>query len=117
MKHYFLPALLFPLLVLFSNCTSDSQAGEKIKLPKALPMLNAEDIYDNDKVTDYLFDNVERDTDSTQQASKRLFLLAIDFYKNKKNTKDAIPAFKKSIMLFPDAKAYNELGNLLYENH
>ncbi len=117
MKKYFLLALLVPTAILLSNCTSDSQAGNKIKLPKMLPPLNAEDIYDNDKVTDYLFDNVERDTDSTQQASKRLFLLAIDFYKNKKNKKDAIPAFKKSIMLFPDAKAYYELGNLLYENN
>jgi hypothetical protein len=117
MKKYFLLALLLPTTLILSNCTSDSQAGNKIKLPKMLPPLNSEDIYDKDKVTDYLFDNVERDTDSTQQASKRLFLLAIDFYKNKKNKKDAIPAFKKSIMLFPDAKAYNELGNLLYENN
>ncbi len=108
--------LLVASLFLFSDCTSDSKAGDKQKLPKALPPLSEEKIYVESAVINYLFDNEERDTDSIHQVSRRLFLQAIDLYKNKKNSKDALPIFKKSILLFPDAKAYNELGNLLYEN-
>ena len=116
MKNQFLYLCLLPLALFFYDCTSDSKAGNKVKLPKALPPLSLDSIYSNDLVINYIFDNEERDTDSVRQVSKRLFLLAIDLYKNKKNFKEAIPAFKKSIALYPDAKTYNELGNLLFES-
>ncbi len=115
MKKYFLFLFILPSLLLLYDCTSDSKAGSKILLPKALPPLSTDSIYSNDLVVNYIFDNEERDIDSVRQASKRLFLQAIDLYKNKKNFDEAIPAFKKSIALYPEAKAYNELGNLLFE--
>lgn len=115
MRLYLSFLLLVAVAFLFSECTSDSKAGDKVKLPKALPPLTIDQIYDQDAVTDYLFENEERDIDSAHQASRKLFLQAIDLYKNKKNYKAALPLFKQSVALFPDAKGYNELGNLLYE--
>lgn len=43
----------------------------------------------------------------------KLFLQAIDIYRNKKNPSQAVTIFKKSILAQPQAKAYYELGNAL----
>ncbi|WP_343667420.1 hypothetical protein [Chitinophaga sp.] len=43
----------------------------------------------------------------------KLFLQAIDVYRNKKNPSQAVTIFKKSILAQPQAKAYYELGNAL----
>ena len=115
MRLYLSSLLLVASAFLFSNCTSDSKAGDKIKLPNATPPLALDEIYDEAAVADYLFENEERAIDSAHQASRKLFLQAIDLYKNKKNHTQALPLFKQSVSLYPDPKSYNELGNLLYE--
>jgi len=45
----------------------------------------------------------------------KIFLQAIDTYRNKKNPAGSITLFKSSILLQPQAKAYYELGNALMD--
>jgi tetratricopeptide (TPR) repeat protein len=45
----------------------------------------------------------------------KIFLQAIDAYRNKKNPAASITLFKNSILLQPQAKAYYELGNALLD--
>ncbi|HEY8915683.1 MAG TPA: hypothetical protein VIM87_04565 [Chitinophaga sp.] len=47
----------------------------------------------------------------------KIFLQAIDTYRNKKNPAGSITLFKSSILLQPQAKAYYELGNALLDNN
>jgi hypothetical protein len=72
-------------------------------------------MYDKDVVTDYLFDAEEQPEDSLKTSSKKLFLKGIDLYKNKKQADSSIPYFKQSILTYPDAKTYYELGNALMD--
>jgi hypothetical protein len=83
----------------------------KVKLQK----LSENTIYDATLVYDVLFDAEESNPDSLQKKSRQLFLQAIDLYKNKKKPAEAVPLFKSSILVFPDAKSYYELGNALME--
>jgi hypothetical protein len=81
----------------------------RVKLQK----LTEADMYNNQLVYDVIFDSEELPSDSVKNASHQLFLKGIDLYKNKKNPVEAIEYFKRSIVSFPDAKAYYELGNAL----
>ncbi|WP_217605276.1 hypothetical protein [Chitinophaga sp. GbtcB8] len=47
----------------------------------------------------------------------KIFLQAIDTYRNKKNPAASITLFKNSILLQPQAKAYYELGNALLDSN
>jgi tetratricopeptide (TPR) repeat protein len=46
---------------------------------------------------------------------KKLFLKAIDLYRNQKNPEASIDLFHKSIRIWPDAKSYYELGDALID--
>ncbi len=74
------------------------------------------DIYNAKKVADVIFDAEEQNTDSLKQNSRQLFLKGIDAFKNKHKTNEAVSLFKKSILYYPDAKTYYELGNALLES-
>jgi hypothetical protein len=77
--------------------------------------ITKEDIFNKELISDYLFDAEEMQLDSLKSKSQRLFLRGVDLYKNKKNAAGSIALFKQSLLIFPDAKTYYELGNALVD--
>lgn len=98
-------------LALFSCKSPGKEYVLKVKLQK----LTEDNIYDKDIVYDVIFDAEEMNLDSLQTKSRQLFLQGVDLYKNKHNPKGAISLFRQSILTFPEAKAYYELGNALLD--
>lgn len=72
--------------------------------------LSADNLYDKDSVLLVVHSATEKNS-----ASDKLFLDGIDKYRNKKNPAAGIESFKQSILLKPQAKAYYELGNALFD--
>lgn len=98
--------------VFFFSCSNHSKEYIlKVKLNK----LNTETIYDKDLVYDVIFDAEELNVDSLKNESRKLFLEGMDQYKNKNNIKEGIQLIKSSILIFPESKAYYELGNAILE--
>jgi len=95
--------------------TSCSQTAKEYVLKVKLNRLTDKDMYDSRLIKDVIFDAEELNIDSVKGKSREAFLKGVDEYKNKKNPAAAITFFKKSILIFPDAKAYYELGNALME--
>ncbi len=108
---YYIPFCLLLICFGIYSCKPKKNYIVKVKLVK----LTEDNMFDRDMITDYLFDAEELKVDSLKNKSEHLFLLGIDQYKNKKNPEAAISLFKKSILLFPDAKTYYELGDALLE--
>ena len=114
MKNKFnLSFLLITLLCYFGCGNSPKNHVAKVKLQK----LTEQKLYDNDLVSDVIFDAEELGIDSIKNKSRELFLKGIDLYKNKKNLYAAVRSFKSSLLIFPDAKTYYELGNALLDIH
>jgi tetratricopeptide (TPR) repeat protein len=105
--------ILLYIMVCILGCGNDTQYVFKPKYHK----LTANTIYDKNMVFDMVFDSEELDTDSLRKKSRALFLRGIDLYKNRHKPVDAIASFKSSILIFPDAKTYYELGNALLETN
>lgn len=63
-------------------------------------------MYDTKRVRSYL-----AGTEDQHKGADKIFLEAIDVYRNQKNPGASIALFKKSILLWPQGKAYYELGN------
>ena len=99
---FFLPALIF---------TSCHGPQKEYLLKVKLQKLSTDGIYDKYLVSDVIFDATELNTDSLETESRKLFLQGIDQYKNKKNPAAAVKLFISSILVFPEAKTYYELGN------
>ncbi len=110
MKKYFLFSIT--IIFLFSCTEVKNQIIAKVKLRQ----IKMDEIYDKDKVSDMIFDAEEMKIDSIKKVSRKLFLQGIEAYKNKKNALGAIPLFQQSIVTFPDAKTYYELGNALLDS-
>jgi tetratricopeptide (TPR) repeat protein len=77
--------------------------------------LTESEIFNKEMVYDVIFDSRESGTDSIKNQSRQLFLKAIDTYKNKKDPQSAVSVFRQSILTYPDAKTYYELGNALLD--
>jgi tetratricopeptide (TPR) repeat protein len=100
-------------LILFLISCSEPKKDYILKVK--LQTLTKDNIYNKDLVYDIIFDAEELNIDSIKNESKKLFLQAIDEYKNKKNLSNSIPIFKSSILIFPEAKTYYELANVLID--
>lgn len=74
------------------------------------PQLSETNIYNKDSVL-YAVETYK----ATNPESDKNFLSAIDQYRNKKDASGSIALFKKSVTLQPQAKAYYELGNALFD--
>lgn len=108
----FLIACTFISLVILNSCSGPTKEYVlKVKLNK----LTMDEIYDYSLVEDVIFDAEELNIDSVRNKSREAFLKGVDEYKNRKDPAAAIAFFKRSIMIFPDAKTYYELGNALME--
>jgi hypothetical protein len=102
-------------LLLFIIVTSCSQTEKNYVARAKLHSLSEAEIYNKDMVYDVIFDARELNADSVKNLSRQLFLKGIDLYKNKKDLTGAIKLFKQSILIFPDAKTYYEMGNAMLE--
>ncbi|MFY8109563.1 MAG: hypothetical protein ACOVO9_11245 [Bacteroidia bacterium] len=102
-------ASLFLFLIFFSCGKPKKEFILKVKLNK----LQGDQIFDKDLVLDMVFDANEFGLDSVQRIAQQIFLEGLDQYKNKKNTIKAITLFKESLLYFPSAKTYYELGNAM----
>jgi hypothetical protein len=112
-KHMRFNSLVIIILVLLiSSCTPKKDYVLKVKLLQ----LTESEMYNGNMVYDVIFDSEENNIDSLKGKGRKLFLEGIDLYKNKKKPELAINIFKSSIMVFPDAKTYYELGNALLES-
>ncbi|WP_207434749.1 hypothetical protein [Sabulibacter ruber] len=101
------------LVILLGACGQPQKKEYVVQV--ASEPLPEKDFYHPEIVYDVVFDSEELASDSVKRQSRQLFLEAIDFAKNKKNPAEAIPLFKQSIRLFPEAKTYYELGYALLE--
>jgi len=110
MRFHLSGCTLLSLGMLFSSCTNTTvNQVARVKLQQ----LTDQEIYNENRVADVLFDAEELNTDSLKNKSYQLFLSGVDYFKNKKNPETAILLFKKSILVLPNAKAYYELGNAI----
>ncbi len=75
------------------------------------PAMSSSAIYNFDSVAVYLQNISSLQADS----AKKFFLKAIDTYKNAKKPMESIADFTSSITLYPDKKAYYELGNAMLD--
>jgi hypothetical protein len=88
-------------IALFSSCHPGGQNSSGITLTEA-------NMYSEDTVV-----LVAKGATSKNKKADKLFLDAIDAYRNKKKPAASVDLFKQSILLQPSAKAYYELGNAL----
>ncbi|HCS22003.1 MAG TPA: hypothetical protein DIW47_15850 [Bacteroidetes bacterium] len=106
-----------PLLLLILCTLTLFSCKEKINyvLKVDLKQLQLDDLYDRKKVEEVIFDATERNPDSLVAQSRQVFLKGADLLKNQNKPHYAVVEFKKSILIFPQAKTYYELGDALYQ--
>src|SRR6478609_2129556 len=93
--------------------TACNRVEKRYVIKAKLIRLQKETMYDKKLAYNAIFDAEESGSDSVKNESRKCFLKGIDLYKNKKDIAAAIVQLKKSILLFPAAKTYYELGNAL----
>ncbi len=90
---------------------SEADRNGKIAVDEKKPIqLSAADLFNGEKVRLFLYQNPKANPESN-----KLFLSALDEFKNKKNLQAASDGFKASIAAYPNAKSYYELGNVFME--
>ncbi|MGV3539623.1 MAG: hypothetical protein ACO1OQ_07420 [Rufibacter sp.] len=102
---------LYLLLLLAGACEQAIVKNYVVQVD--LQPLTDQDMYHASMVEDAIFDAEELAPDSVRLQSRQLFLRGIDLYKNKQKPEEAVALFKASILLYPEAKTYYELGNAL----
>lgn len=105
--------LIFCLAAFIVCSCSENEKHYILKVK--LQTLDKDNMFDPALVGDVIFDAEEQNLDSLKNKSRLLFLKGIDLYKNKKSPEKAIGFFTSSILTFPEAKTYYELGNALME--
>ncbi len=100
------------LLFLLASCGSADVASKKegdaeLTVEEQHMILAESDLFDGPKIQLYL----KKDTLNAHKANKA-FLDALDLFKNKKDLAEAEKGFKASILTYPTAAAYYELGNV-----
>ena len=114
MKFVFYSLAFSTLLVSCGNpALPDSELGPdgKTAIDETKPIsLNAADLFNGEKVRLFLYQNPKANPESN-----KLFLSALDEFKNKKNLQAASEGFKACIAVYPSSKAYYELGNVYME--
>src|SRR5690606_22027255 len=78
--------------------------------------LQSDQLYDLAEVKQVLFDARELNLDSLEKQSRKTFLKGAEYLINKNEPSKAIRYLKNSILSYPQAKAYYELGNALYRS-
>lgn len=90
---------------------TEVDSNGKVLVDETKPIkLNNADLFNGEKVRLFLYQNPKANPESN-----KLFLNALDEFKNKKNLQAASEGFKASITEYPNAKSYYELGNVFME--
>lgn len=104
------------ILGLFVLSTACKEQVNYILKPQ-MRELRLDKIYDLNEVEAVLFDKQELNSDSVSRASQQLFLKGAEMLYNTKHLAGAAGFFKESILAFPNAKTYFELGNALNQTN
>ena len=112
-KTFKISSLILLAVFILQSCEEKKDYVLKVQLHQ----LSKADIYDKKLVYDVIFDAEENNLDSLKYESRELFLKGADYAKNKDNPYQAAGFFKESILVFPDAKTYYELGNALIDEN
>jgi len=96
-------------LLLASICLFACHSRNTAEKPKKIT-LQLSSLYSKDTVL-----LVSKQTSGKNKDADKLFLEAIDTYRNKKNPAGGVTLFKKAILIQPSGKAYYELGNALMD--
>jgi len=88
---------------------SDVENGVVVDETKPIKLSTA-DLFNGEKVRLFLYQNPK-----ANPKADKLFLKALDEFKNKKNLDAASAGFKASITEYPNSKSYYELGNVYME--
>ncbi|MNJ86143.1 Tetratricopeptide repeat protein [compost metagenome] len=111
MKLAFYSVIFVSLLASCGNPADPGlKSGETSETESKRIKLSTADLFDGEKVRLFLFQNPE-----VNPESNKLFLNALDEFKNKKNLQAASEGFKASITEYPNSKSYYELGNVYME--
>ncbi|SEW09501.1 TPR end-of-group domain-containing protein [Chitinophaga arvensicola] len=97
---------LFALCALLASCDVKTAHDKQDQTTK----LSVASLYNADSVK-----YVAAHAAGKNNAAEKVFLKAIDLYRNKKNAAGSVDLFIKSILLQPQAKSYYELGNALMD--
>lgn len=108
----FTPFLGLLLVVLLYGCTPQPKKIIEKHTEIIVPVLYENDMYTYVKVNAFK----KGQADKKNQTYEALFLQGIDHYKNKRDFDSATYLFKQSILKYPSAAAYYELGNVLSES-
>lgn len=111
MQHFLQILFIGAVLTWYSCNSSGRRTNTDHPLTEAVTSLAETEIYDYSKIKAYASGIVE----DRKLDAKQKFLKAIDEYRNNKKPELAVPLFKESLLIFPDAKAYYELGNALLD--
>jgi len=104
---------LLPLLFIAAflyQCGSTHDYTWKSK-NTAKPVLPLDSIYDWNKGRQFS----ENNTPANRKEGSKLFLHAIDLYRNKKDAISGVAFFKESLTYYPNSRTYYELGNALLD--
>ncbi|AEA42066.1 tetratricopeptide repeat protein [Fluviicola taffensis] len=110
MKTFSLIFLFGAILFSCGNPATNKSVGNTLSNPMEQIRLGKSDLFNGEKVRLFLYQNP---TESKE--SNKLFLAALDEFKNKKNLISASEGFMASIAAYPNAKSYYELGNVYME--
>lgn len=106
---------LVAILGLISLGTACKEQVNYILKPQ-MRELSLDKIYNLNEVEAVLFDKQELASDSISKTSQQLFLKGAEMLYNVKHVNSASGFFKESILAFPNAKTYFELGNALNQS-
>jgi tetratricopeptide (TPR) repeat protein len=101
-------ALLVIASVIIASCGQQVQVQNNVQVIKTI---SEEQLYEFDVVSGFS----SQVNDSLKQEAKQEFLNAIDQFRNKKDAQASVLLFKKSLLIYPEVKAYYEMGNALME--
>jgi tetratricopeptide (TPR) repeat protein len=110
MKYLYLLVVFSVLITSCGNPSPTKSVGETPINPVEQIRLSKGDLFDGEKVRLFLFQNPIE-----SKESNKLFLAALDEFKNKKNLNSASEGFMAAIAAYPNSKSYYELGNVYME--
>jgi tetratricopeptide (TPR) repeat protein len=103
---WFLPVLVIGCIIVFMFRTKKTEAAT---VTTKTYLLSKDALYNKDSINNAL----DEATTDNEWRGKKIFLQALDKFKNKKQVNGSIALFRESLMIFPNAIGYYELGNAL----
>ena len=100
-----------PIIILLVFIVSCGRHGNTDGNKADIIVLNETNLFNVDSVALFLSNASSNQSDS----SKKFFLNAIDIFKNNNNAERSISVFLESLMIYPTASAYYELGDAFLE--